>query len=379
MKNKIGIIFPYAESYDSHFGGAIARWVFKVNREMAMSASDISVYSASRKNNYGNVTSSAYGFFCDLIKCAERKYASTKLLNTLFYQLKRFTCRDSFWLLSIYNKIKKNDLIIIHNRPKWVLLLRQLGYKGQVILHMHNSHIINSKRNEIKKVSEYVHAVVFCSKFLLDEAVCFESNLKNKSYVVYNGIDDCYEPTSDKPLLRKKNILFAGRLIDDKGVVELVEGFDLFSKYNDSYTLDIIGGVGSGESNQITPYLDKLIKTIETSKSCSRIRFLGYLDHDELMVKMRSSEILAVPSKWKEPFGMVALEGFYNGCKVLATENGGMKEILKDQGFYCSCDPKSICDAMMNAVESKTYYPKIDSSFYWNNISSKYASVIDKL
>ncbi|MFN0071045.1 MAG: glycosyltransferase family 4 protein [Chloroflexota bacterium] len=42
---------------------------------------------------------------------------------------------------------------------------------------------------------------------------------------------------------------------------------------------------------------------------------------------LRSVDILAVPS-WKEPFGRVAVEGLAAGCAVIASDSGGLPEIV---------------------------------------------------
>ena len=43
--------------------------------------------------------------------------------------------------------------------------------------------------------------------------------------------------------------------------------------------------------------------------------------------------ILVVPSRWAEPFGIVALEGIACGCVVVGSENGGLKEAIGPCGI----------------------------------------------
>ena len=43
--------------------------------------------------------------------------------------------------------------------------------------------------------------------------------------------------------------------------------------------------------------------------------------------------MLAVPSRWREPFGIVALEGIACGCVVVASEGGGLAEAVGPCGL----------------------------------------------
>ncbi len=48
---------------------------------------------------------------------------------------------------------------------------------------------------------------------------------------------------------------------------------------------------------------------------------------------MQSSSIIVVPSIWNEPFALTALEGLASGQAVVATNKGGLKEMLKKVGI----------------------------------------------
>ncbi|MEZ9191301.1 glycosyltransferase family 4 protein [Vibrio sp. 10N.286.52.F8] len=371
MSNNIGVIFPYAESYDSHFGGAIARWVYEVSSRSSKEF-EYSIYSASDKNDYGdNVYNSYYGSYCSIVKKLERTFSKGLLLDKLFFYIKKITCRDTIWICSIFRHVKKLDLIIVHNRPKVPALLRMLGFKGKIFLHMHNSHLYHSTSTTVAKLNRSADKIIYCSNFLKNETVYKYPELASISEVIYNGVSD--KEINYKNAPKNRSILFAGRIIESKGVIELVKAFNLFRSNNNDYVLNIVGGVSSGSSSQKTKYLIDLENEIKLSKYKNNINFLGYLDHKELLDEMNRSEVLAVPSKWKEPFGMVALEGFVKGCKVIATEDGGIPEILGGNGFYCKCNPESISNAISKAISSDSYVIQNDiGKFTWGSISKKF-------
>lgn len=373
MNKTVSVIFPYAESYDSNYGGAIARWVYEVSSRVN-NTYDVTVYSASLNNNYGTVINNYYGIYCNFIKYIERQYAKYRLLDKIIYQVKRFTCRDTVWVYSLFSKLKKSDVIIIHNRPKVPSQLRKLGYKGKIILHMHNSHLYNSPNEVANALLKNVDTILFCSEFLKRESIQKFPFLSIKSKVIYNGVVS--RPT--KNLTKENVILFAGRIIDDKGVIELIQAFNEVKKLQPKYRLHIVGGVSSGKSLQKTTYLVDVEDEINASNYKKDISFLGHLNHTELLNKMSKSEILAVPSKWKEPFGMVALEGAVNNCKVVATSNGGMPEILGDDGYYCDCSPASIATALIRAIGDDYHSnSNIYKKFLWDQIANEFKAVLE--
>jgi len=369
---EIGVLFPYAENYDSHYGGAIARWVHNVNKNVSP-AYEFTYFAAGFDNNYeGHKVSSLYGAYCGLIKKAERKFGGNLISNFFLYYIRKFTCRDVLWASSLIHKLNKCDVVILHNRPLLSRLLRRLGYKGKIIIHMHNSFFASLEINKLAEAIKAADKILFCSNFLMDEAINRFPEIKLKSSVIYNGVHSTSHVVKNK----EDRVLFAGRLIDDKGILELISGFEIFSKKYPTYTLCIAGGVNSGTSNQTSHYLKLINKKIENSSVKNRIKLLGYLEHNELIDEMLGSEIFAVPSKWKEPFGMVALEAYISGCKVIATADGGMPEILKDDGYYCVCSPESIAQQLVTASEHKNYQPDINNGFYWPRITKNFEEIL---
>jgi len=59
-----------------------------------------------------------------------------------------------------------------------------------------------------------------------------------------------------------------------------------------------------------------------------QLTFAGQKSGAELAAILNRHQILVVPSRWAEPFGIVALEGIACGCVVVGSENGGLKEAI---------------------------------------------------
>ena len=126
---------------------------------------------------------------------------------------------------------------------------------------------------------------------------------------------------------------YIGTLSENKGVGWLIEQFQ---RLEIDARLNI---AGRGKLD----YESKLKAMADPSK----VSFLGYCDSDEFM---QSIDVLVVPSLWAEPFGTVAVEGCANNLPVIASNMGGLPEIIRDEynGLLCSPDdPDSLGIAML--------------------------------
>jgi len=60
----------------------------------------------------------------------------------------------------------------------------------------------------------------------------------------------------------------------------------------------------------------------------SQIEFVGPQRGEQLAKLLRQHQVLVVPSLWREPFGIVALEGIGCGCVVIGSASGGLGEAI---------------------------------------------------
>ena len=119
--------------------------------------------------------------------------------------------------------------------------------------------------------------------------------------------------TSQKRNSRIK-LLFIGRLRKNKGLHLLIEALSEIKKNN--WSLSVVGE-GSEKEN-----LEKLAAEMGIIK---RVTFYGFRkDVDSFY---RSHDILIVPSL-NEPFGRVVIEGMQTGIAIIASDSGGIPEII---------------------------------------------------
>ncbi len=114
---------------------------------------------------------------------------------------------------------------------------------------------------------------------------------------------------------RNRDLVFVGRLVSDKGVDVLLRALDHLGDRGIYPTLTIVGD---------GPERAKLEMLAGRSKQGSQIQFHGQRTGEELSVILNQHRVLVVPSRWNEPFGVVALEGIACGCVVIGTQGGGL-------------------------------------------------------
>ena len=168
-----------------------------------------------------------------------------------------------------------------------------------------------------RKASCKVDAVVGVSKYVLDRMVSrgyFEGSQK---YVIHNARQFPDIPTP-KPWDGKSplHIGYIGTLSRVKGVEWLIKSFMALPDINATLAI-----AGKGETPEYEEYLHQL------ASADKRISFSGYTKPENHYPLIHLS---VVPSLWPDTFPTVAFESCAYHVPVIATNVGGLPEIIKD-------------------------------------------------
>jgi len=131
----------------------------------------------------------------------------------------------------------------------------------------------------------------------------------------YNG--DIFRFRDDIP--PDRDVAFLGRLTKVKGVDLLIKAISLAAKNGIVITASIIG-TGPEEA--------ALKAQAEAAGVADRIVFTGPLRGEELAQTLSRHRIAVVPSRWEEPFGIVALEVLASGCVAVVANSGALPEVI---------------------------------------------------
>jgi len=176
-----------------------------------------------------------------------------------------------------------------------------------------------------------------------------KASIKEKIVCVYNGIDTGYFSKSKAITLNeefnlnddKKILLSIGRLTDAKDYPNLIAAFNML---NDINLYLFIVGIGELESD---------IKEIARSSHLNKnIIFLG--ERNDIPDLLSCCDTFVLSSKW-EGFGLVVAEALGCECNVVATDCGGVKEVLADYGFLVE---KMNAKELSKAIKCSLTLPK---------------------
>jgi glycosyltransferase involved in cell wall biosynthesis len=143
-------------------------------------------------------------------------------------------------------------------------------------------------------------------------------DLATPSVVVPNTFrDDLFRRLPD--VERSLDLAYLGRLVTDKGVDILLAALALLAGEGLRPRLTVIGD---------GPEASRLQEQAARLDLGGQVDFLGARRGEELVRILNSHRILVVPSRYNEPFGIVALEGIACGCVVVGSEGGGLKAAI---------------------------------------------------
>jgi glycosyltransferase involved in cell wall biosynthesis len=161
---------------------------------------------------------------------------------------------------------------------------------------------------------------------------------------------------ADPPLAKdiSGRILFIGRLMDVKGVdylIEAVSGAE--EKLGRPLTLTIAGdGPDRGKLQE------------KARRLAVAVEFAGWADAEKKLELMRQADLLAVPSLWPEPFGLVGIEGASLGLPAVGFAVGGISDWLIPgvSGEIAPGDPPAVAgltDAIVRALADPGHYNQL--------------------
>lgn len=227
------------------------------------------------------------------------------------------------------------DIVIVHNEPNIILFINKRP--GQrLILQLHNDHLTHRAfRWLYNKAMNKVDEVIFVSEYLKSNAEQYYPDHKNKFCVLLNSTDaELFKPYRDARHKLSEDIafqadklylLYVGRIVPEKGVHILIESFKRVLEVVPNAQL-VITGSSFFEGAVKTKYQQEVIKLAEPI--IDAIVFTGYVPHEKLKYLYSAADVIALPSVWQEPFGLVAIEAMASGTSLVASKVGGIPEII---------------------------------------------------
>lgn len=143
-------------------------------------------------------------------------------------------------------------------------------------------------------------------------------------------------------------LAFAGRVISQKGILELVQAVQAFNAQNPSGVFLLVAGEG------------ELVKVLER-QAPAHVALLGRLDFDAVVALCAQVDIFCLPTALDEGFPSSLLEAGACGAFVMATDRGGVREIVPDEDhglLLADNAPKTLCAGIERAATAPEWRKK---------------------
>jgi glycosyltransferase involved in cell wall biosynthesis len=196
-----------------------------------------------------------------------------------------------------------------------------------------------------------------------------------KITTVYSWIDmNAYkegDKGDEKKRLRLPNkftVLFVGRLVKDKGVMQFIDAARLVG----DDTSFIVIGIGA---------LEKYVQ--EQADLLRNVKYAGGVSADDAPRYYRAADVFVIPSQNPEGFGRVLIEALASGTPVIASNRGSIPEGVTDEvGLLIEPMPENIASAILFLKNNKKEYLKRRKAcrkYALHRFSEKNAGIIAKV
>lgn len=245
----------------------------------------------------------------------------------------------------------------------WSLFFQNLT-KTPVLHTMHNpmyrDNADAAKDDRLQLFSEEAHRtnIVFISESARDQAMV--DFPKNKSRIIYNGIDVRKFVFNPRPA---DYFVWIARMNKHKGVENAIAAAEKLGA-----KLLLAGRIDPTQQE----YFDKKIRPHLSDK----IQYVGELSEQQLSDFYGPAKAMLYPIEWEEPFGLVVAEAMACGTPVIAYRRGSMQELIDDgkTGFVVEENIEALVAAIrkINSINRADVRKSAEQKFSKERMADEY-------
>ena len=214
------------------------------------------------------------------------------------------------------------DVLHVYHLGLGAVLLDSLRDLPRLLtLHEHVAPEILHPNGALSALLRNTDFVSACSQSVLDDfqAQCPQWAGDSRSRAILNALD--WPTISPAPLpFSPPHIVCLGRIVREKGFDCALEAFAQLQKQWPDARFSLAGD---------GPELPALKRLAQNLQIAEKTQFCGWIA-PENVPQFLNRTVLVVPSRWREPFGLVALQGAQMARPVVATNVGGLPEIVQN-------------------------------------------------
>jgi glycosyltransferase involved in cell wall biosynthesis len=197
-----------------------------------------------------------------------------------------------------------------------------------------------------------------------------------RTTTIVHGIEDpCASsgPLQVAQSAHQKNFAYLGRLVMEKGLSVLLEATHLLLA--EGRAVDVVL-IGDGPDR---PRLEKQIAALGLEE---KVHITGFLTGKTLDQVLGNFATIVIPTTMEETAGLAAMEQMARGRPVIASEIGGLAELVRGSGLtFLPGDPHSLAGAMRRILDEPDLAPSLSAagrrrvlqSFSWRSMIDAHA------
>ncbi len=294
----------------SFIPGGLETYCWEAGRALARRGHDVTIVAGNRGQAWH-----------DEVRLVQFPFRSEKEWPNFGVRFRRLAERLSFAYRSLEHLVQGNYDAVIVNKPFDFPILwraRQSGLKATTLFRSGGTDFFPTDRWFANAVDLWVSASRYNARQVT-------ARYGRPVEAVHNGVDtDAFTPGRRNPEFRSRYarpdqqlVVSVGRLVGWKGLRVVLEAMAGLSS-----TRYLIVGSGPEEA---------ALKAFAAQLGVSeRVEFTGRVPHRDLPQLLAQCDVFVQPSIGEEAFGISVVEAMACGLPVLASDNGGLPEILVD-------------------------------------------------
>lgn len=289
---------------------------------------------------------------------------AVRVLNNFIFKITKCNLKNCIHGKRLYNKIKNYefDYVLIEGGDllSYKYILKNYD-KSKRIAHFHGGNAVGTE-----EYNKHFGKFIVLNNFMLNQFVENKIIEKDRVYILRNGIDTSrfsQELDNDERIQIRKNyginekdivIIFCGRLMQEKGVKELVLALKKLEN-NENVKLLIVGSSAFGSKNK-TKYEEELFEVAKDIKQ--NIIFTGFIHNSDMNKIYKIADIAVVPSLWEDASPLVVVEEMACGLPIVTTRSGGIPELVEDKAALLVKRDEKIVDNLAKCIDTLIKEPE---------------------
>ena len=314
---KISILLPLKENFSPKYPGAVS----------------LNINDTLKISKYKN---KAIVFGSTIFKKKFKLNYKNIIIKKSFFKSQNKSYAEEF--IKLENK-RKSDLIEIHNRPIYLKYLVNSLENKNYILYFHNDPLT---MNGSRTLSERVFLLKNCFRIIFNSNWSKRKFLRNMKNDYINSeklfvINQSAKKSKVNLKSKKNTITFVGKLNKAKG-------YDIFGNA-------IIKVLNKHKEWSATVIGDEPRDKLKFNHK--KLNILGFINHKKVINIYKKTSIAIVCSRWEEPFGRTSLEAAANGCAVIISNRGGLKETITNGVIMKKLNHINLFNEIENLIKNK--------------------------